>query len=140
MQWHLGEKEIFKLVDALETTMRFYDLGNFPFHMPVHNTYIPVRNTIMKKPNLLDEDIEDDELGYQYQKEDHETTRRRISMMSQLSPLRPNRMGPGLRRLPPRYIDKKDFPHRGLEPVFSKWRRLSKIHNRSFSTMVEQPQ
>ena len=64
VQLHLARKEIFKLVDALETTMEFYDLGNHPFHMPVANTYIPVRHTIMKKPNLLDEDIEDDEIGY----------------------------------------------------------------------------
>ena len=108
----MAHKEIFKLVDALETTMQFYDLGNYPFHMPVQNSYIPVRHTNMKKPNLLDEDIEDDELGYQFQKPDDVTTRRRISMHEQLSPLRPNRMGPGIRRLPPRYTDKKDLPLR----------------------------
>jgi len=36
------------------------------FHTPVHNSYIPVRNTIMKKPNLLNEDFEDDEMGYMF--------------------------------------------------------------------------
>ena len=48
--------------------------------MPTHNSYIPVRHTIMKKPNLLDEDLESDEIGYQFQKPDDVTTRRRIGM------------------------------------------------------------
>ena len=112
VQRHLADRDIFKLVDALETTMEFYDLGNHPFHMPIANSYIPVKHTIMKKPNLLDEDIETDEIGYQFQKPDDVTTRRRIGMHQQLTPLRSNRMGPGHKMLPPRYNDKRDLPYR----------------------------
>ena len=55
------------LVEALEDTVDFFDIDGDLVSMPLNNTYIPVRNTIMKKPNLLDEDLESDELGYLYQ-------------------------------------------------------------------------
>lgn len=62
--------------------MDFWDYGNSMFHMPLANTYIPVRNTIMKKPNLMNEDFENDELGYQYNNYDaKETTRKRFHPM-----------------------------------------------------------
>ena len=77
----MAKRETFKLVDALETTLEYFSVGHHPFHMPIQNSYVPVRHTIMKKPNLLDEDIEDDELGYQYNKfDDDESTLKRISM------------------------------------------------------------
>ena len=89
-------KETFKLVDALEETINFLKLDMDMFRMPVSNTYIPVKNTIMKKPNMLDEDVESDELGYRffdYSKKDK--TRQRIGPTDQLNPLQGNRMGPG---------------------------------------------
>lgn len=82
VQEFLVHRENFKLVDALELTMDFWDYGNSMFHMPLANTYIPVRNTIMKKPNLMNEDFENDELGYQYNNYDaKETTRKRFHPM-----------------------------------------------------------
>lgn len=53
VQEFLVHRETFKLVDALELTMDFWDYGNALYHMPLANSYIPVRNTIMKKPNLM---------------------------------------------------------------------------------------
>ena len=55
VQAKLVEKEMYKLVDCLEETIDFWHVDESDlFRMPLYNTYIPVRNTIMKKPNLLD--------------------------------------------------------------------------------------
>ena len=70
------------LVNALEETIDFFAHDGDLFSMPLNNTYIPVRNTIMKKPNLLDEDVLNDEMGYMYQDQSKKTeTRRRINPM-----------------------------------------------------------
>jgi len=66
VQSALVSKDVYKLVDALEETIDFWRIDGDIFRMPVTNTYIPVRNTIMKKPNLLDQDLESDELGYRF--------------------------------------------------------------------------
>lgn len=66
MQRRLLAREQFTLVEAFEETIDFWETGTHMFHVPLANTYIPMRHTIMKKPNLLDEDLEDDEFGYQY--------------------------------------------------------------------------
>lgn len=50
----LANKEVYKLVDALEDTMDFWNYGKHISDIPIANSYIPVRNTIMKKPNMLD--------------------------------------------------------------------------------------
>jgi len=62
-------------VDALEETVDFWkiDEGDM-FRMPMANTYIPVRNTIMKKPNLLDQDLESDELGFRFNNYEEDKT------------------------------------------------------------------
>lgn len=77
--------------------------------MPAANTYIPVRNTIMKKPNLLNEDTQSDELGFRYNNyEQNKTmTRRRMHPLEQLSPLRGNRMGGGLGKTDDKYTEIK---------------------------------
>ena len=54
VQGALLEKDVYKFVDALEETIDFWRVDGDMFKMPLENTYIPVRNTIMKKPNLLD--------------------------------------------------------------------------------------
>jgi hypothetical protein len=105
------------------------------FHLPLANTYVPVRNTIMKKPNMLDEDIESDELGYMmnnYDKKD--TTRKRLHALEQLSPLRSNRMGPGQRQLGDDYKNRKNIDRKSVAPTFFKWRRLSRVNATGFST------
>lgn len=74
------------------------------WHVPIVNTYIPVRHTIMKKPNLLDEDVEDDEFGYQFNNYDSkDKTRQKIHPFEQLSPMRPNLMSPGFKLLTDHY-------------------------------------
>jgi len=64
VQEFLLKRKMFTLVDALEMTIDFWNYGDNLTHYPLANTYIPVRNTIMKKPNLMNQDDIDDELGY----------------------------------------------------------------------------
>ena len=140
IQEALDRRETFMLVEALEDTVDFFDIDGDLVSMPLNNTYIPVRNTIMKKPNLLDEDLESDELGYLYQEQSKkDETRQRLHPMEQLSPLRSNRMGPAIHKAHDQYKNKfADI----IEPKarFSKWRKLSKNRSNTFSTMVERPQ
>ena len=103
------------------------------FHMPLANTYIPVRNTIMKKPNLLDQDLESDEFGYRFHDLDgKDTTAKRFHPLEQLSPLRGNRMAPGISKADELYKSRNDPSI--VKRKFFKWRRLSTVKNRSFST------
>ena len=118
--------------------MDFWNYGKHIADVPIANSYVPVRNTIMKKPNMLDEDHEDDELGYRYHDyDDKVTTRKRLNPLEQLSPLRGNLMSPGIKRLTDKYSNKHDYSRwkSGVKPAYFKWRRLSKIHDRSFSTV-----
>jgi len=71
-------------VNALEETVDFMKFDDYDLaRMPLVNTYIPVRNTIMRKPNLLDQNLESDELGYRYNnyEKDKTLTRQRFSPM-----------------------------------------------------------
>lgn len=82
VQTALLEKKNFTFVEAIEEFMDFWQVGRNLFHLPTHNVYIPVRNTIMKKPNMRDEDILDDELGYMYNNYDaKDKTRMRFGPM-----------------------------------------------------------
>jgi len=130
--------------------MDFWNVGNSMFHVPLQNVYIPVRNTIMKKPNLFDEDHEHDEMGYMFNNYDDKTkTRERISPMEQLSPLRSNYMAGGIKRKTDNYYHKTALMDRKptnysvgrkkfedvIDPKrFNRWRRLSAVRDRSFST------
>ena len=88
----------------------------------------------MKKPNLMDEDFEDDEFGYQYNNYDSkDKTREKLNPFEQLSPLRSNRMGPGVSRLTDHYSHKANYAERNTVRRF-RWRRLSRMISKSFST------
>ena len=132
------DKEVYKLVDALEETIDFWRVDGDMFRMPLENTYIPVRNTIMKKPNLLDQDLETDELGYRYNdyENDKTMTRRRFHPLEQLNPLRGNRMGPGHTGVYDMYKNRREPSRESIKykPNYYQWRRLSKVKSRNFST------
>lgn len=140
VQGALIEKKNFTFVDAIEEYMDFWEVGRDLFHLPTHNVYIPVRNTIMKKPFMNDEDIIDDELGYMYNNyAAKDLTRQRFSPMDQLSPLRSNRMGPGKPRNIDSYKRKHDIAATGIigqKKRFFKFRRLSNVKDNSFSTVT----
>ena len=44
----------------MESCTNFWATGNDHFHIPLHNTYVPVRHTLMPKPDIRSKD----ELGY----------------------------------------------------------------------------
>jgi hypothetical protein len=58
----LLDKKWFTLVDALDDTIDMWGYGRNMYDFPVHNSYVPVRHTIMPKPNLTD----NDELGFRF--------------------------------------------------------------------------
>jgi len=104
------------------------NLGRNIWDVPVHNTYVPVRHTIMPKPDL--QDTRRDDLLYRFNDvdNDRQTTEQRVNPIGQLNPLKGYRMGPAAS---PRHI----ADHRPEHKKWSKWRRLSKQkNNRAFST------
>jgi hypothetical protein len=50
----LLEGKWFTLVDCLDDTIDMVHYGRKMWNAEVYNTYIPVKHTIMKKPNLHD--------------------------------------------------------------------------------------
>lgn len=133
VQTALVSKQNFTFVEALEETMDFWRVGHYRWHNTMANTYIPVRNTIMKKPNLLDEDMESDQFGYRYTDYDNkDTTRKRFHPLEQLSPLRGNSMAPGIHKTEELYTHKKEVTVN--QRTFFRWRRLSTVKSRAFST------
>jgi len=99
------------------------------------NTYIPVRHTIMPKPNLYDSKT--DQMLYKFndRKRDGEThTQVRVNPNARMNPLKGYDMGPDAG-------DKNiSNTHKVSGTKFSKWRRLSHKKNlRNFSTAIERP-
>ena len=65
VQQALLNKSHFTLVEALEETMDSWSVGRNMFTIPNYNTYIPVKNTIMKKPSMNGE-FAKDEMGFRW--------------------------------------------------------------------------
>ena len=60
VQEALVQKRVFALVDLLEQCTDFWSTGRDEFHIPLHNSYVPVRHTLMPKPDISSKN----ELGY----------------------------------------------------------------------------
>ena len=55
VQDKLAKGEYLTMIDVLEDTLDMFSMGRKLFvETPLHNSYIPVRHTIMPKPNLVD--------------------------------------------------------------------------------------
>ena len=92
VQERLLEKEVFSLVECLERCMDWGGLGRDPWHLPLHNSYVPVRHTLMPRPDLS---LKDDEMGYRYRNyADKTKTQEPIDPVAQLSPLKGTKMSP----------------------------------------------
>lgn len=61
---YLMEKSWYKLVDALEEVTNFWSFGRDFTTMPTYNTFVPTRNHVLNKPDMLDG--ENDDLGYRF--------------------------------------------------------------------------
>ena len=84
-------RKLFTLVDCLEETMDLWAYGRRVFEIPVHNSYIPVKTTLMPRPKLSSTT---DELGTRYiDKDDKKTTTPRINPVGPLNPLKGVRLG-----------------------------------------------
>lgn len=118
----LIEGKWFTLVDALDDTVDMWHYGKGKWNIPVHNTYIPVKHTIMPKPKLLES--YNDDIGFRFGQTFDKLA---INPVQQINPLKGFRMGPPVER-------KAD----AKEPGGKKWphlRRLSHVHRR-FSTTI----
>ena len=112
--------------------MDWWSIGRDPYHIPLHNSYVPVRHTLMPKPDLSNKK---DELGYRHNNFAVKSrTRHPIDPLGQLSPLQGTKMNPRPPNLAPHWAE---WSHK-----FPKWRRLSRVHHnrhkemRFFSTTV----
>ena len=61
---YLLSKDWYKLVDALEDVTNFWSFGRNHHTMPSYNTYVPTRNHILNKPDMMDG--YNDDLGYRF--------------------------------------------------------------------------
>lgn len=61
---YLLDKTWYKLVDALEDVTDFWVFGRNYTTMPTYNTYIPTRNNVIDRPDMMD--AEHDDLGYRF--------------------------------------------------------------------------
>ena len=117
----LLRKQTYKFVDALEETMDFWEPGPKPFQMPVQNSYIPVRNTIIKKPEFdNDHDEKDPFAQMRYNYADFKQSRQKTHSLEPLLPHRPERMAP-FHKLAPNF---EHLQARGSRR-HTKWHRLS---------------
>lgn len=119
----LMEKRWFKLIDALEETVNFWSYGRDVARAPLHGSYVPVRHTVMPKPNMKAADAE---LDYRY-------NLHKLGPTEHASPLKAYEMSPAFRP--------KD--HSGLLMYRSqlkliKDRRISRPKHNRFSTLDKQ--
>ena len=130
VQEYLLNRDVFTLVACLEAHTDLTSYGRDPFRIPLHNSYVPVRHTIMPKPDLSNKG---EELGYVFgNRKDKTKTIERVDPLAQLSPLKGTKMNPR----PPNYAPfwKEDSGFK-----YARWRRLSQTKHSSFSTLNRQP-
>jgi len=114
------EKKWFTLIEALDDTIDTWSYGRSMYDFPVHNSYVPVRHTIMPKPLLTD----DDDIGFRYEQTGDKLG---INPVAQKNPLKNFRMTGGVGPIK----EPKVLPG----PKWASYRRLSHI-KRNFSTRI----
>ena len=133
----------FTLVDALNDHLDMIHHGKNMWNFPLHNCYIPVRHTILKKPSMVDG--YSDDLGYHYGKTGQNATYDGLD----LHPFKPNNPLKGYRMgSPPKersdwnihYAQGKPFRKTIHFNRFSKPKTQygrERVHNRYFSTTTQ---
>ena len=122
----LIQRKYFTKIDALDDTINMWIYGRNMYDYPTTNSYVPVRHTILPKPNLstVSEDI--------YRFNDVPNGVRdpiRIDQIKQLNPLKPYKTTPG--------VGTRLSHHIESHPKWIKNRHLSRT-KRNFSTMTRQ--
>lgn len=116
-QEYLIDKKWFRMIDVLDDTVDLHDYGNQMFtNYPTHNSYVPVRYTIMPKPDF----DTNDEMSYRFNSllPDGQAQPTRIDLTKQINPLKPFRTSPKVGKMLHR--DTKEFQQK-----FYKKRRIS---------------
>lgn len=98
----------FTLVDALNDHLDMVHHGKNRWDFPLHNTYIPVRHTILKKPSMVD-GLSDD-LGYHYGKVGQNNS---TYDGLDLHPFKPNQPLKAYRMASPP-VERNDFPRHNM--------------------------
>jgi hypothetical protein len=115
---YLMERTWYKLVDCLEEVTNFWSFGRDFTTMPTYNTYMPTRNHVLDKPDMLDG--ENDDLGYRFKVN-------RLSPTQYLNTLKGYKMLPKPAERPRIDHDKHRF--------YKNYRRLSRPRMQGFSTV-----
>jgi hypothetical protein len=130
-QAKLAEGKWFTLIDSLEDCVDMWHYGHSFFgRIPLHNIYIPVKHTIMPKPNLVDKQYDD--LQFRYGRDTYDGLK--IDPTSEYNPLQTYKMT-GLNQ-------KRRILGDQHGKQFYKYRRLSHLKRqpRGFATLVPQPE
>lgn len=108
----------YKLVDALEEVTNFWSFGRDFTTMPTYNVYVPTRNHILDKPDMLD--AQADDLSFRFN-------------MNRLSPAHYLNTLKGYKMMPP--AEKRIYYDAHKVKFYKKWRRLSNPRMQGFSTI-----
>lgn len=123
------------MVDVLDDTIDMWHYGKHMFKaLQYHNTYIPVRHTIMPKPNLVDNP--GDDMQWRYGRNTYDGLN--INPIETWNPLRTyGQSGPKKKEVQGQVVK--------VNRKFSRWRRLAHhkhqplgLKGKAFSTTVEQ--
>ena len=120
----LLQRKYFTKIDALDDTINMWIYGRNMYIYPVANSYVPVRHTILPKPNLFNvsEDV------YRFNAVPNGVRDPiRIDQTRQLNPLKPYKTTPG--------VGVRLTHHHEAAPKWIKNRGLSR-NKRNFSTMT----
>ena len=65
MQTYLLNKRNYTVVDCLEEVIDLHRYGSTKFNFPITNSYVPTKQNIMTRPDLMN-NTEEDDLGMRY--------------------------------------------------------------------------
>lgn len=117
---YLLDRKWYCLVDCLEEVTDFWNYGKDFTTMPDYNVFMPTKNHLMNRPDMLDGD--NDDLGYRY-------NLNRVSPAHYLNTLKAYKMSPPAENKP-------TPPTSMYKPKFARWRRLSQTKLAGYQTKM----
>ena len=117
---YLLDRQWYTLVECLEEVTDFWSYGKDFTTQPDYNVFMPTKNHLMNRPDMLDGD--NDDLGYRY-------NLNRLSPAHYLNTLKAYKMSPSAEKMP-------GPPTAMYKPKFARWRRLSQTKVAGFQTKM----
>jgi len=111
------EKRWYKYIDALEETVNFWSYGRDIARAPLHGSYVPVRYTIMPKPDMRAKEAE---LDYRY-------NLHKLGPTEHASPLKAYNMSPSFKE--------KDWSGLNMYRSSIRWNKYRRLSRSKFSTL-----